>query len=167
MPVFRAEWSGLKESLDFFTRLGATAEQVVAKGVGRAAIRTQEAMRVHLESMVYAQSPAASGYIRTYTLMRSVHAAKPSADHSADEGRASGGADLSAMTPEEVVEKSGNTLVSEVGSWIGYAGYVHEGIHQPQPRPFAEASVAEAEIALDEEIITVILAEFATAPRGA
>lgn len=167
MPVFRAEWHGLKESLNFLTQLGATAGQVVEKGVGRAAIRTQEAMRSNLESLVYAQSSAASGYIRTRTLMRSVHAAPPSADHSADEGRASSGSDLAASSPEAVVENEGGFLVSEVGSWISYAGYVHDGINQPQPRPFVEAAVAEAMIALDVEIMTAIVAEFARAPRGA
>lgn len=165
MPVFRAEWHGLKESLDFLTRLGATADKFVALGVGRAAIRTQGTIRNHLESLVYAQPPAASGYIRTGTLRRSVHAAAPSANHGADEGRAHGGADLGGGSPETVTELEGGAVVSEVGSWVSYAAFVHEGINQPQPRPFVEAALAEALAALDEEVMAAVLQQFATAPR--
>jgi hypothetical protein len=166
MPTFRAEWHGLKESLDFLFRLGATAEQVVGRGVGRAAIRTQDTIRGHLQNMVYAQPSAASGYQRTYTLMRSTHAAPPSADHGADEGRASGGADLAATAPETVVEVDGGALVSEVGSWTRRGVFVHDGVNQPQPRPFVAVAVPAAEAALGEEVMSVILQEFATAPRG-
>lgn len=166
MPTFRAEWHGLKESLDFLFRLGATAEQVVGRGVGRAAIHTQDTIRGHLYNMVYAQPSSASGYQRTYTLMRSVHAAPPDADHGADEGRAHGGADLAATSPEAVVEASGGVLVSEVGSWASYASLVHDGINQPQPRPFVAVAVPAAEAALGKEVMAVILQEFAAAPRG-
>lgn len=166
MPVFRAEWYGLKESLNFINRLGVKAEKIVGDGVGRAAIRTQEAIRGHLQNMVYAQPSFAGGYERTYTLMRSTHAAPPSADHSADEARAHGGMDLAATDPCSVVEASGGVLESEVGSWASYAGYVHEGTNQPQPRPFVEAALPEAEAALEDEIMKAILREFAAAPRG-
>lgn len=173
MPVsFRAEWHGLKESLNFIHRLGAKAEKIVGRGVGRAAIRTQEAIRGHLMSMIYAQpsqsggTGGSRGYERTYTLMRSTHAAPPSADHSADEIRAHSGMDLAATDPHSVVEASGGVLESEVGSWASYAGYVHEGINQPQPRPFVEAALPQAEAALEDEIMKAILREFAAAPRG-
>lgn len=165
MPIFRAEWHGLKESLDFLERLGATAEQFVSRGVGRAAIRTQEAIRAHLENMIYAQ-PSSGSYIRTRTLMRSVHAASPSADHGADEGRAFSGSDLAASQPESVVDAQGGTLVADVGSWISYASKVHEGINQPQPRPFVGIAVREAEAFLGEEVMAAILQEFSTAPHG-
>jgi hypothetical protein len=166
MPVFRAEWSGLKESLDFLDRLGASAEKVIGQGVGRAAIRTQDIIRGLLEHMVYAQPSAASGYQRTYTLMRSVHAAPPSADHSADEGRTHAGADLAATSPEAVVEASGGVLEAEAGSWISYAALVHNGINQPQPRPFVSTGIPAAEAALEGEIMAAILKEFAKAPHG-
>lgn len=166
MPVFHAEWHGLKESLDFLDRLGATAEKVVGRGVGRAAIRTQDIIRGHLQNMVYAQPSAVSGYQRTYTLMRATHAAPPSANHGADEGRAYAGADLAATSPEAVVETEGGVLVSEVGAWISYAALVHDGVNQPQPRPFVAIAVPAAEAALEEEIMAAILQEFATAPRG-
>lgn len=165
MPVFRAEWSGLKESLNFIERLGVTAEKFVSRGVGRAAIRTQEIIRENLERMVYSQPPT-SNYTRTRTLMRSVHAASPSASHAADETRASGGVDLSASQPDSVVGAEGSVLISEVGSWISYASKVHEGVNQPQPRPFVGMAVASAEAFLGEEVMTAILAEFSTAPHG-
>ncbi len=164
MPVFRAEWHGLKESLSFLERLGATAEQFVSRGVGRAAIRTQEAIRANLERMVYAQ-PSRGTYIRTRTLMRSVHAAEPTAVHGADESRAAS-ADLAASHPESVVGIEGGVLVSEVGSWISYASLVHDGINQPQPRPFVAMAVTQAEVFLGMEVMTAILQEFAAAPRG-
>ncbi len=166
MPVFRAKWSGLKESLDFLNRLGTRAEPIVGRGLGRAAIRTQDTIRGHLQNMVYAQPPQAGGYARTYTLMRSVHAALPDADHSADEGRAHGGMDLAATVPESVVEASGGTLSSDIGSWVSYAAFVHDGVNQPQARPFVAIAVPEAEAMLEQEIMLVILQEFATAPRG-
>lgn len=165
MPIFRAEWHGLKESFSFIERLGVTAEKLVSRGVGRAAIRTQETIRENLERMVYSQPPT-SNYTRTKTLMRSVHAASPSAGHAADESRAHGGADLSASQPESVVGVEGGVIVSEVGSWISYASKVHEGINQPQPRPFVGMAVAQAEAFLGEEVMMAILAEFSTAPHG-
>lgn len=165
MVTFRAEWQGLKESFDFIERLGVNAERVVGRGVGRAAIRVQEDIRNHVENMIYAQPSASTGYQRTHTLMRSVHASHPDADHVSDEARAHGGQNLSAMSPDSIVEASGGVLVSEVGSWISYAALVHQGINQPQSRPFIAVAVPAAEIALDTEIMKVILEEFAKAPR--
>lgn len=165
MVTFRAEWRGLKESLDFIQRLGVTAEAVVGRGVGRAAIRVQDDIRNHVENMVYAQPSASSGYTRTGTLMRSVHAAHPDADHISDEARAHGGQNLAATSPDTIVEASGGVLVSEVGSWISYAALVHRGINQPQPRPFVGVAVPAAEATLETEIMMVILEEFAKAPR--
>lgn len=166
MPTFRAEWHGLKESLAFIEQLGAKAEPIVGRGVGRAAIRTQDIIRGHVQNMVYAQPSAVGGYERTYTLMRSVHAAAPDTDHGADEARAHGGSDLAATSPESVVEASGGILTSEVGSWVSYAQLVHDGINQPQSRPFVAVAVPEAEAVLEAEVMAVILQEFATAPRG-
>ena len=165
MVTFRAEWQGLKESLDFIERLGANAEHVVGRGVGRAAIRVQADIRNHVENMVYSQPQSASGYERTYTLMRSVHAAQPDADHGGDEARAYGGQNLAATSPDDVVSASRGVLVSEIGSWISYAALIHQGINQPQPRPFIAVAVPAAEAVLETEIMTAILEEFAKAPR--
>ncbi len=165
MVTFRAEWQGLKESLGFIERFGAGAEPIIGRGVGRAALRVQEDIRNHVENMVYSQPPSASSYLRTYTLMRSVRAASPDADHSSDEARAHGGQDLSATSPGGVVSASGGVLVSEIGSWISYASLVHKGVNQPQPRPFVAVAVPAAEAALDSEIMRVIIEEFAKAPR--
>ncbi len=98
--------------------------------------------------------------------MRSTHAAEPSASHAVDESRAAGGADLAASQPESVVGTEGGVLVSEVGSWISYASLVHDGINQPQPRPFVEMAVSQAEAFLEEEVMASILQEFAAAPHG-
>ena len=166
MPTYRAEWQGLKESLDFIERLGVSAEQIVGQGVGRAAIRTQDIIRGHVQNMVYSQPSAESGYQRTHTLMRSVHAASPDADHANDEARAYGGFDLAATSPDMDVEASGGVLVSEVGSWISYAAFVHDGTGNSQPRPFVQVAVPAAEAVLGEEIMLAIVREFATAPRA-
>ncbi len=165
MPTFRAEWHGLKESLDFIERLGVNAERTVGRGVGRAALRVQEDIRNHVENMVYSQPSSSSGYLRTHTLMRSVRAAHPDADHTSDEARASGGQNLAATSPDGIVGASGGVLSSEVGSWISYAAFVHQGINQPQPRPFVAVSVPAAVAALETEIMMVILEEFAKVPR--
>lgn len=126
--------------------------QLLEEAVGRAAIRVQQAMRENVERMVYAQPASPTGYTRTHTLMRSIHAARPDADHGGDESRAAGGADLAADRPSEVVERRGNHIVSEIGSWISYAEHVHTGVNQPQPRPFAAQAVQAAERALQEEV---------------
>ena len=164
MATFRAEWRGLKESLDFIERLGVNAERFVGRGVGRAALLVQEDIRNHLQNMVYSQ-PSPHGYIRTNTLMRSVHASRPDAEHGGDETRARGGQDLAASSPDDVVGVSGSVLMSEVGSWISYAMFVHEGINQPQPRPFVGVAVPAAETTLEVEIMKVILEELVKAPH--
>ena len=164
MATFRAEWQGLKASFDFIERLGVNAERVVGRGVGRAALRVQEDIQNHVENMVYSQ-PSTRGYTRTHTLARSVHASHPNADHGGDESRAHGGQNLAATSPDGIVEASGGVLVSEVGSWISYAAFVHQGINQPQPRPFIEFALPAAETALEVEIMQVILEELAKAPH--
>lgn len=131
---------------------GASGLNKLESGVGRAAIRVQQAMREQLERMVYSQPPSASGYVRTRTLMRSTHAASPNVDHGADESRASGGEDLAATNPTDVTERRGSQIASEIGSWISYAERVHEGVNQPSPRPFVTAIVPDAERALQEEV---------------
>ncbi len=163
MVTLRAEWHGLKESLDFIERLGANAEQVVGRGVGRAALRVQADISGHVQNMVYAQPTSA--HPRTYTLLRSVHAAHPDANHTSDEARARGGQSLAATSPDGLVGASGGVLVSEVGSWVSYASLVHQGVNQPQARPFVAVAVPAAEVALDTEIMRVIVEEFAKAPR--
>lgn len=164
MATFRAEWQGLKESFDFIERLGVNAERFVGRGVGRAALLVQEDIRNHLENMVYSQ-PSPHSYTRTHTLMRSVHASRPDAEHGGDQARARGGQDLSATSPDDVVGVSGSILMSEVGSWISYANFVHQGINQPQPRPFVAVAVPAAETTLEVEIMKVILEELARAPH--
>lgn len=148
------EWINRPEFTQFLARMGdsphGTSQLITA--VGRAAIRLQKEMRQNLEAMVYSQPPAASGYVRTRTLMRSTHAAKPSSDHSGDEGKALGGMDLAATAPRQVAEKIGNQIVSEVGSWISYAEHVHAGDNQPSPRPFVAAAENEAERILEDEV---------------
>lgn len=125
--------------------------QLLEEAVGRAAIRVQQAMRENLERMVYAQPTSPSGYIRTHTLMRATHAARPDADHSSDESRAAAGEDLAANSPSEVVERRGNQIMSEIGVWISYGDFVHSGVGQP-PRPFVAQTAQMAERALQEEV---------------
>ena len=164
MATFRAEWQGLKESFDFIERLGVDAERFVGRGVGRAALLVQEDIRHHLQNMVYSQSSPHS-YIRTNTLMRSVHASRPDAEHGGDEARARGGQDLAASSPDDVVGVSGSVLMSEVGCWISYAMFVHEGINHPQPRPFGGVAGPSAESTLEVGIMTGMLAGLASAPH--
>lgn len=130
---------------------GEASLNTLEEGVGRAAIRVQQAMREQLERMVYAQPQAASGYVRTYTLMRGTHAAAPGTDHGSDESRASSG-DMAATDPTSVVERRGNQIMSEIGVWNSYAQYVVDGVNQPSPRPFVDAVEADAQRALQEEV---------------
>lgn len=122
---------------------------LLEEAVGRAAIRTQQAIRQRLESMVYAQPPAAGGYARTRSLMRSVHAAAPGNTHSDNEGKAG---DMAATSPATVVERRGAQIESLVGTWLKYAEYVHEGVKQSSPRPFVTLSQPNAATAMREEV---------------
>lgn len=131
---------------------GDPSLNLLEEAVGRAAIRVQQAQREQLQRMVYSQPPAAGGYVRTNTLMRATHAASPSKDHGADFVRAKGGEDLAATSPVDVVERRGNQIASEIGAWGGYFEYVHQGVNQPSPRPFVEATLPDAERALREEV---------------
>lgn len=146
-------WTNRSEVLSYLRSFaGARAKQPLMEAVGRAAIRVQQIVRNNLESMVYSQPPASSGYARTRTLLRSAHAARPSTDHSGDEGRARGGADLVATQPLDVVEMRGDTIASEIGSWISYSEYVHQGVDQPSPRPYLRSAEDQAGDILEEEV---------------
>ncbi len=164
MPTFRAEWHGLKEALDFLMHLGVNADKIVGTAIGESAIEVQEAMRNNLQNMIYSQPQGL--YQRTYTLMRSTHAARPSASHAGDEARAHSGMDLGANDPDTVWESSGGVVEAESGAWISYADKVHQGINQPQPRPFVEQTVQMAESAMDKNVMEALIKAFAAAPRG-
>jgi len=154
MPYIRADWQGDKAFVDALRsaagRLGQTVTQVV---VGTAAIRIQEVVRRNLEAMIYSQPPASSGYQRTRTLFRSAHASPPDMDHSGDEERAHGGEDLAAVSASQAAGKASNGKIgSEIGSWISYADFVHDGVRQPEPRPFVDAAEDEANAIIEEEM---------------
>ncbi len=164
MPTFRAEWHGLNESLDFLMNLGVNADKIVGRAIGKSAIEVQDQMRENLENMIYSQPSGL--YQRTYTLMRSTHAARPGEAHAGDEARAHSGMDLRAIDPDTVWESSGGVVEAESGSWISYADKVHEGINQPQPRPFVEQTIQMAEAAMDRNVMDALIKAFAAAPRG-
>ena len=136
---------------------GPKAHKPLQEAVGKAAIRIQTAMRNNLEAMVYSQPQAASGYVRTRTLYRATHAAHPSSNHTGDEARASGGEDLAAHDPLQVVEMRGDTIASHIGVWISYAQFVHEGVNQPGPRPFMGDLDKDAADIMNEEVTQAIL----------
>lgn len=135
---------------------GPRAAKSLQEAVGKSAIRVQEAMRNNIQSMVYAQPQSPTGYVRTYTLYRAAHAARPSHDHSGDEVRAAGGEDLAAHDPMQVVEMRGDTIASHIGVWISYAYFVHEGINQPAPRPFMRNLEKQATDIMNEEVTQAI-----------
>ncbi len=164
MASFRAEWHGLNEALDFLMMLGVNADKIVGRAIGESALEVQEEMRNNLVNMIYSQPQGL--YQRTYTLMRSTHAARPSADHSGDEGRAHSGMSLAASDPDAVWEATGGVIEAESGSWVSYADKVHKGINQPQPRPFVEQTVTMAESAMDKNVMEALIRAFAAAPRG-
>ncbi len=136
----------------------AAAVRSLTTAVGSAGIRVQRMMRENLESMIYAQSPAPGGYIRTRTLYRSVHASPPDTQHGGDESRASSGGDLAAQSASQAAGAKGDQLISEVGSWISYSEFVHNGVNQPQARPFMKAAEPAAATILREEIAHAVRA---------
>ncbi len=164
MASFRAEWHGLNEALDFLMMLGVNADKIVGRGIGESALEVQEEMRNNLVNMIYSQPQGL--YQRTYTLMRSTHAARPGAAHDGDESRAHSGMDLRADDPDSVWEASGHVIEAEAGSWVSYADKVHRGINQPQARPFVEQTIQMAESAMDKNVMDALIKAFAAAPRG-
>jgi len=164
MPTFRAEWTGLNEALNFLMMLGVNADNIVGRAIGESAIAVQDEMRNNLVNMIYSQPPGE--YIRTYTLMRSTHAARPGAAHAGDEGRAHSGMDLVASDPDAVWEASGHVIEAEAGSWISYADKVHRGINQPQARPFVEQTMQMAVSEMDRNVMDALIKAFAGASRA-
>lgn len=151
-------WINKQQVLDYLLLFaGPKSSRPLKEAVGKAAIRVQAVMRDNLESMIYAQPQSASGYIRTHTLYRAAHAARPSNDHSGDEVRARAGQDLAAHSPLQVVEMRGDTIASHIGVWISYAHAVHEGINQPAPRPFVRNLDKDAADILNEEVTEAIM----------
>lgn len=153
----RVNWANRGGVLQYMRGFADRAADPLMEGVGRAAIRVQAAMRENLEAMVYQKPISPGGYQRTRTLFRSTHAARPSNDHSGDEGRAFAGEDLAASEPLDVVERRGDQIMSEIGSWISYAEYVHNGVNQPSPRPFVSAAADAAEQIMEEEVAAAVI----------
>lgn len=151
MPGITVKWSGDRTWISWLKALAVDREKRAQRGVGSAAIKVQDAMRGHVQAMVYDQPQAASGYVRTGTLMRSVHAAKPDAPHDDDEDRAAN-SDLRTDDPKAAASSDGSQVKSEVGSWTDRAYYVSEGINQPEARPFVDATESEAEEILASEM---------------
>lgn len=134
----------------------AAAVQKLTLAVGKAGMRVQSMMQQNAESMIYSQPSAPGGYIRTRTLHRSIHAAPPDAQHGGDEARASSGTNLAAQSASQAAGAKGDQLISEVGSWISYAEFVHKGVNQPQERPFMKQAEEVAGQALREEVANAV-----------
>ncbi len=122
------------------------------EAVGKAAIDAQDHARENLESMVYSQPPAASGYIRTRTLMRGMHAHKASTTDSGKHAKAASGTDLKATDPLSVVERRGKEFRTAVSNPVKYADKVHDGVNQPQERPFTDGVQEEWDNAIEDHI---------------
>ncbi len=151
-------WANKQQTLSYMRAFaGPRASKPLQESVGKAAIRVQAAMRDNMEAMVYSQPQSATGYMRTRTLYRATHAARPSNNHSGDEARAGAGEDLAAHDPMQVVEMRGGTIASHIGVWISYAEHVHEGINQPGPRPFMRNLEKSATDILNEEVTQAIM----------
>ena len=123
--------------------------------VGRAALRVQADVRASLQAMVY--DLPEGRYKRTGTLMRTSHAAKPGIDHSGDEAAGLAGKDFLATDPLKVV---GGALpegfASEIGNWIHYAVFVHEGTVRMASRPFLAGPAAVARAYFEEELARAV-----------
>lgn len=169
MPVILRARVHAEAALRDIERMGnpVAYEPFFAEGTGRAAIRLQGVMRKALNDMIY--SLPEGRYQRTGTLMRSAHAAHPRANHSGDQGRARAGEDLAATNPLSVVQRRRTTFVSHIGSWIGYAAFVHQGAGRGArvPKPFAAPVGVEAPSILHQEIQKATTAFLRTFRAGA
>jgi len=122
-------------------------------------------MRQELLNMIY--SLPETGYHRTYTLFRSTHASNLGKSHAGDERSAFSGTDLGTSSPAEVVSERLGAYSSEIGTWISYAVYVHEGLGQGArtPKPFSVSVHAAAPRVLREEM-TAAAAKIAATARA-
>ncbi len=115
------------------------AQNLLMRAVGMAAIAAQEKGRQNLQQMVYSQPPAASGYIRTGSLMRGMGAHKASRPDTGQGAAAIAGKDLAQYDPMAVVERRGmNEFRTAVSNPVKWAEYVHDGVRQPEARPFMD-----------------------------
>ncbi len=89
-----------------------------------AGFSVERCAKLNLTRMVYSQPER--GYRRTGTLRRSVHVAAPSTDHSGDPATAKS-TNLGGRQSPRLVEEQGQTLVTEVGTWLLYSKRVHDG----------------------------------------
>lgn len=129
------------------------ANQKIARAVGLSGIRAQDHARLNLQAMVYSQPKAASGYIRTNSLMRGMAAHKSSRPNTGQGAAAQAGVDLKATDPMAVVEQRGKNIYrTSVSNPVRYAEFVHDGIRQPSERPFMDG----VDEAYDDAIITNI-----------
>jgi len=151
--VVQATWKGATEFVNWMRGLARTAPDRGVNTVGKTAIAMQARIRQNLDAMIYSQPPAASGYVRTRTLFRSVHASKPDSDHSSDEARAHGGEDLAVDSPQRAAAKTSDGKIgSAIGSHVSYSEAVQEGANGVSPRPYiTDADVDEAERLLGDQ----------------
>lgn len=125
--------------------------------VGKAAHRVEESMRKSLWDMVY--STPERDYSRTGRLIQGAHAAKPGTSHEADDETALS-RDMHINDPTDVVGVTGLEFASEIGDWVSYAWFVHEGkgLGQRPPKPFSAQANLDAPFFLAEEVNSAIAA---------
>lgn len=117
----------------------------IGLGVGEAALLTQADMKDQLNSMIYSK-PETRYYKRTFRLYRGAHAAMPGNDHSTDDSSAET-SDMAASSASAIVAATNGVYMSEVGDWVSYAWFVHEGygLGLRATRPFSAQPTMNAE----------------------
>lgn len=154
-PTIRADITGAM--LLFNMIKGPWMRAAVQEGVGKAAHRTEEVMRQSLWSMVYATPEG--DYVRTGRLANGTHAAKPGVSHANDDSTALR-TDMHNDDPMAIVKVTGLEFSSEIGNWVSYAYFVHEGLGRGNrgPKPFSSQANLVAPTFLSQEVNSAIAA---------
>lgn len=141
----------------FHAMKGPEMMRAVQLGVGKAAHRTEETMRQSLWAMVY--STPEGDYERTGRLINGVHAAQPGTSHNGDDDIALS-MDMHNDDPMAVVRTIGLEFSSEVGNWVSYAWFVHEGmgLGTRGPKPFSAQANLNAGAFLAQEVNSAVAA---------
>lgn len=130
---------------------------LVQHAVGKAAHRVEASMKKALWGMVYATPER--DYERTGRLLNGIHAAAPGVSHQDDDSSALAG-DMHIDDPVSVVSVTGLEFASEIGDWVSYAWFVHEGrgLGARVPKPFSSQPSLDAPFFLAEEVNSAIAA---------
>lgn len=130
-------WKGATVNAEIERRLKGAVAEIALRIEAKAKTKLQPSQQVNGRFV-----KGGGRGLRTGTLRRSIHAAKPTYNYGGDNVTAAAG------TPERggqepMPERDGKRLMAAVGSGLGYAVYVHQAHYNPAVQGFITRSAEE------------------------